>query len=305
MREVAEATRKRLGGFRGCLEVLVDYQDETVRLSEVYMIGTARLQGAHQLARALEPLLRTPEDGANSVRDLSREKELSELAASEVEHGFRLLHAHFLVGVWGVLESAIDDFVLYWLTAHPDHMSWNPDDEVKVPVAAVFSASPRERAEMFLDSVKKRRGTPLARGINRFEDLLRIVQLDGPFPEGLGTSIFEMQQVRNAYAHCGGIADARFIDACGWLPIREGDAIPMTPAIAMDYYGSVSAYVTLLVKRAWARLGIVHTAENKLYWKRDVTSADVLGQLPFVVSSETPLRRHFAEPAGQESPRDT
>lgn len=304
MRPVAESTIDRLRPLWRSLNGFESYLRETIKLSELYMLGVDRMRGIHDLAKAYAHLAEVlGADDAEARRNhLDEFSVLSELADAEVENGFRLLHAHLLVSVWGVFESAIDGVAVDWLAARPADLRLDPDTELKTPVRALIAADPRERAEALLESFKRRRGTPFARGINRFEDTLAVVGLDGQLPDGLADAIFELQQVRNAFAHCGGIADRQFIDSCPGLPLAIGEPIPVTLVVAADYHLFLTVYTVVIAKRMWAANGIFTAEDGSKYWKRSVSQQDILSNLDFAQPATTPLQALFEQRERQPRP---
>jgi len=274
-----------------------------MRLSDLYVTGAARLRNAHELQKILSDHYKAwgREPNPDDERQLERAKELSVLAADEVGANFRLLNAHFLVGTWGVFESALDACVIEWMVQNPGDFQWGPKDEIKMSPAVVFAANARDRAEVFLEALKKRRGTPLSSGITRFEDLLSLVGLDGPLPAGLSDTVFEFQQVRNVYAHNGGLADRRFLDTCPYVSVAVGEPVPVRPGTADGYYHAMLAYTGVILARGWARHGIgLH--DGRLCWRRGLTAEQTLAELPFPVRTPTPLRRDMAPDEGGRAP---
>jgi hypothetical protein len=206
-----------------------------------------------------------------------------------------------LVGVWGVFESAIDEFVVSWIAARPDDVTLPPDIEIKLPPEAVLSPDLRKRAELLFQSLRKRRGLPYGRGVGRFGDALRVVGLDGPVPPGVADAVYEMQQVRNLYAHRGGRVDERFVASLPHLPLAVGDAVPISPVMAYEYYGCLASYATVIVLRGWAKLGILCDKNVDYYWCRGLAAADVVGNLPYELPQDTPLQMHYASQTDAES----
>jgi len=295
LRSVANSTRRRLQWFYDPITPFRDYLEDTRQLADLYTTGVVRLRGAHELAKALAALDEQREPESRKEMDLDYEEQLTTLAHSEVDSGFRLLNSHLLVGLWGVFESTVDALVIRWMSERPEDVAWPDDEEVKLPPRAVFSADPQERAEVFFEAVRKRRGTPLKRGIARFEETLAIVGLNGPLPEGLSDTVFEMQQVRNVYAHSGGRVDARFLESCPYLPLAAGDIVPVTSTVASTYYAAFANYAVLLIKRSWAKNGMVHTADNDLFWNRSISPSGVLENMPDLSAAREPLRAHFCD----------
>ncbi len=307
MRAVARSRRKGFAFARAPMRHVFDYLDESARIQSLYSTGVSRLQGAHRLAKALDHLRDVIGDNGDETQDerqarLSREQDLGTLAKEEIGSGFRLLSAHGLVGVWGVMESAIDDWVVDWLRRRPQDLNLEPDAELKLPAVSFVSLSAQERAEILFTALRRRQGQSFGTGVARFERPLAIVGLSAPVPGYLSDAVFEMHKVRNVYAHCGGRADAQFLADCPWFGLDIGDAVPINSAILAGYTSLLTAYMVLLMYRAYARLGIRLVDDDSYYYwdpSLDVASASAeaeaiaKGALPVVIGAVPVIRaRH-------------
>jgi hypothetical protein len=139
---------------------------------------------------------------------------MAEAARQEVEADFPLLHAHSLVGVWGALETLIDDVAVAWLTHDKTLLTAVEFVNVKVPLGEFQRMTVVERIEYLLDQVPRPAG--VGGGFPRFESLLDKVMLGGPLDDDLRRTLIEAHQVRNVCAHRGGVADRRARAACPW-----------------------------------------------------------------------------------------
>lgn len=278
MRPVGKARRKEFGFIRAPLRRVMDYLDESNRLSSLYSTGVLRLQGSHNLAAILHEVRDVLKGQEGEVTPEERqarlgvEKDLEDLAIAEAASGFRLLSAHAILGAWGVLESAIDDWVVEWLTRRPQDLDLDEDVELKLPAAAYVSQSAQDRAEVLFTALRKRQGQSFGVGINRFERPLAIVGLSAPVPDFLSDGVFELHKVRNVYAHCGGLADERFLADCPWFDLTVGEVVPVSRESFHAYADLLQTYLVLLVHRGYARVGIrLDGARLQPYWDPSVT----------------------------------
>jgi hypothetical protein len=189
----------------------------------------------------------------------------------------------------GLLESAIDDWVVEWLARRPQDLCLKEDAELKLPAVSYMTTSPRERAEILFTALQRRQGQSFGQGITRFERPLDLVGLSAAVPPFIADSAFEMHKVRNAFAHCGGRADQRFIDDCPWFNLAVGDEIPLNIYVVHGYNTVLLSYVLMLVHRGYARVGIRLVGDDyQQYWDRSIdvglasagAEAEYLGSLP-------------------------
>jgi hypothetical protein len=87
----------------------MDYFEESNNLLSLYSVAVGRLRGAHDLALIVDKarnVLGNKEelDEEERLLRLEGERELGELAKTEVASGYRLLSAHAVVGAWGYLK---------------------------------------------------------------------------------------------------------------------------------------------------------------------------------------------------------
>jgi hypothetical protein len=258
----------------------MDYLEESGRLSSLYSEGVARLRGAHNLAVALDNVRDVLGEDETEVspeareKRLQREKELEDLAKDEVASGFRLLSAHAILGAWGVFESAVDDWVVDWISRRPQDLSLDDATEIKLPAMAYVIQSARDRAEILFTALRKRQGQSFGAGINRFERPLATVGLSAAVPEFLSDALFELHKVRNVYAHSGGRADEQFVSDCPWFGLRVGDIVPVSNRSFNGYTCLLEIYLLLLLHRGYARVGIrLEGSDYRQYWDPAISVA--------------------------------
>lgn len=289
MRRVGEQRLKRDFGFViRQLRRVMRYLTEAQELNSLYSVGVARLQGAHNLASALAKLEVFGGPAETQAR-LESEKRLEALAKSEDESGYRLLSAHALIGVWGVLESAIDEWVVDWISERPHDLDVDDADEIKIPAASFVSSSLRDRAEILFTAYRKKQGQSFGVGIDRFERPLALVGLSGEVPSFISDAIFEMHKVRNVYAHCGGRADRQFLECCPWFDLSAGDVVPLDVATYLAYTTVLEFYLILLMNRGYAHVGMrLQPPNSAAYWDRSVTMADATASVTRLVADGLP-----------------
>lgn len=113
-----------------------------------------------------------------------------------------------------------------------------------------------ERMSALAHELDRDRGAGTRIGIGRFESLLEAVGLGGAYPSQLGRNIYEMQQVRNVFAHRRGISDQRFVNACPQLGYSVGQAVRIDRETWIDFTATTVAYAGVLLHRVQEKLGL-------------------------------------------------
>jgi hypothetical protein len=92
----------------------------------------------------------------------------------EIDDDFPTLHAHSLLGLWGALESLVEDLFMGMLSLKPTLLQNEQFSRFKLPITAM--AGPEDaRSQSILDAVAKDLGTNLLTGAGQFEALLKHV----------------------------------------------------------------------------------------------------------------------------------
>lgn len=121
--------------------------------------------------------------------------------------------------------------------------------KVKLPVSMMYGQDDRDRAIAIMTEVSRATGADLAFGSSKYERLLDLVGLGGPIPRVIRDSIFKAQQIRNVWAHRGGIADQRFVDACPNLGFNVDDRVNMTPETFLPLMHGMHMYGIVIANR--------------------------------------------------------
>jgi hypothetical protein len=126
--------------------------------------------------------------------------------------------------------------------------------DIKVSYSTFESLSSEQRMDALAYELDRQRGSRA--GIDRFEGLLEQVELSGSYPKQLATNIYEMQQVRNVFAHKRGIADGRFVTACPYLGYDVGDRLVIDREAWTDFTVTAVAYAGVILYRVQEQLGM-------------------------------------------------
>jgi hypothetical protein len=237
-------------------EHVVAYLRETAEFAEAVTFGlrnTGRLALAEELFQELERQLPSLafEDPSESTEKLKTLRERARKADKQLEDGLPLMHSQMAIGTWSVLEAAIDDFVVAWLTNVPATLEVDELSKIKVP-ASLFEMMDRPaRMQYLVEEYKRNLRSDSKIGIERFESILKPLGLSGPVDESTRKDIFELSQVRNAILHRASRADQRLIDACPWLTIPLGARVVVSNTDSDRYVRSVTEYLKTIIKRVW------------------------------------------------------
>ncbi len=236
------------------LRQFIEYARQEMQLRSLAMSAIARTQGMGQLAQALFDLDKSDRKRAQrgSVKKLKAAKVEAKLATEETKGGFPLLNAHALVGLWGALEALCEDLAVTFLMNESELLSNDRFARLRVPLAE-FEALTREDRMRRVVALAQREFAAAA-GATSFEQVLALVNLDGPVPDDLRKLLWEAENIRNMIVHRMSIADQRFADACPWLGYKPGDRVTVKNASA--YGDGMMAYQMLVINRVRAHFGM-------------------------------------------------
>jgi len=237
-------------------ERFLAYQHTESRLVTIATAGIGSLVGQANLAKAVhEYREKYGPDPDRSKAQWDRAKEMAALAEAELQADFPLLHAHSLMGSWGALETLVHDVVTNWLIHRPSLMRHGNLGTVKVPLADFETMSKSERIEHLLNNVPS--GTGVSGGFPRLEAQLEYVGLSGAVPDGRRKVLIEAHQVRNLYAHCGGVIDKRAIQICRWrTDWVQGQQATIDHTQWHQYLTTMGDYALELMYRSADKVGV-------------------------------------------------
>ena len=212
-------------------------------------------------SESAESLVHLTHEGLDTIRrlpDVMRELKLSddaiqsanfkaEYAAKEIDSGFAILHAHSLLGLWGAMESLVEDLFLERLHANESLLSSEMFAKVRIPVSVIGSGDQRDKA--VLAEASRASNAHLALGTGKFERLLEYVSLSGPVPKRIRDIMFRTQQVRNVWAHRAGCADQTFVERCPDLGVALGSRVDINATAFVEMMHGMHMYVVVLNNR--------------------------------------------------------
>jgi len=235
-------------------ERLLDHMQQAAQLLDLSTRGISVLRAMPQALQALakaEP----PSDAATAQAGLDRAQKAAELARTEVDTGFPLLHAQATISLWSDLENALRTFLATWLSHEPTASSIEPIQKLKVCLGEYESMDSDERCYYIVDRLEQEIESRNRRGVDRFEALLAAFGFKSPLDKRVKRDLLELYHVRNVLVHRRGVADRRLVQACPWLHLSAGEQITVTPESYHKYLHAVGIYVLELIVRVAGRFG--------------------------------------------------
>lgn len=231
--------------IKSVLRTWTVYSEQTETLVHLTHEGLAHIQ---RLPKVNEILVsHTGDSSKNEVQNQLQWK--ADRAKMEADAGFPILHAHSLLGLWGALECMIEDLFIASLETRPKLLANEAFAKVKMPVAMLTVADPHERLRAILAEAARSTNSDLGQGASKFERLLKMVSLDGPVPRVIADAVFSAQQIRNIWAHRGGIADAKFIERCPSMGAAAGSRVDMGQEDFGRYMHGLHMYGVVVLNR--------------------------------------------------------
>lgn len=221
-----------------------------------------------ELSRVSVEMLRTELEASPQLHaaaeTLTRAVTAAELVGSAEEESSKdhpLLHGHSVVAIWSALETMVGDVVESWL------LWWPPARTragARVSLAALHGLPADEwglGARQLLDRAyqKLNRTVRSPRRLDHYEWLLDTVGLVADpqdYDAQMTQNLWEMQQIRNVFAHKRGVADARFVTQNKNLPFSVRDEIRIDRDAWADFLVTTLLYADVMVRRMRRELGL-------------------------------------------------
>ncbi len=252
-----------------------DYVEQERRLVELSSRGIFQISRSVPLVEALQKLNEGStssgeKDAEQNVADaeaatapgddqsegpVEAAQRLAELAEAEITDDFRLLHGHSLVGIWGALEALTSDLAAEWLIQVPEALELPAFANLRIPIAEFERLERDERMRAVINELDRKTSATLRRGVNRFETILDAIGLSGRVDKPVSARLYELQQIRNAFVHRGGLVDRRLAEACPRLKLDPGSPVPVTDRDYGEYMTGALYYAATLANRIRTHYG--------------------------------------------------
>ena len=233
-----------------------EYSHQELDLVRLATAGITQLSRGEPLAEALANAAHlfgdVPEDAAQRLESA---RELARLAQGERESEFTRLHGHSLVGIWGALESLVEDVAVAWLTHRPSLLKVGELAGVRISVAEFQRLTREARLRLLVNEGSKRTG--VSAGFPRLEETLGRVGLAGGVEETLRRSLIEFYSLRNVFAHRMGLVDRKLKTECPWRQDwRVGERVILGSAEYRRLLDAVMQYVAEIAARTGDKFGL-------------------------------------------------
>lgn len=245
---MTDATTRKQDPFHAC----ADFIEEVGRVLNLSMNGVSMLSTSVNLIEALAEYDHVETDGplpSDVKQRINSAYQIAELARSEVDREFPLMHAHAAVALWSSLESTFPKFVVKWLDTNREALRQPPFDKILVPIGVYEGFDQEERTEFIVDELLKKVRYNHLPGVGRFEAILETIGFGGGVPDDLRKTLFELGQVRNLAVHQFSIVDQHFVDSCPWIKVRIGERFTIGNKDYMRYHRAAVSYLTEVIHR--------------------------------------------------------
>lgn len=219
-----------------------------MQITDISARGISVLRGMPKIVKVLADV-EGNSDHPDSVKKLERAQKEAELASTEVEKDFPVLHGLAVVALWSWMEHFVKGFVALWLTHRRDALDVPAVQKLRVRLGEYLQLQKAEQAQFLVELLEQELATPLKRGATRFESLLQPFGLSFQLPDGCGQTLFELQQIRNAIAHRSGRADRRLRSDCPWLKLKINQPVLVSRKMLHAYSGAAGEFLLSFLYR--------------------------------------------------------
>ena len=172
------------------------------------------LSYAHPLQNELKNLMSNQIDWSapGSVHRIQPDEieGILEGAKIQVFEDFQSLKAQTLIALWTGLELMIEDLFVAWMLNFPDCLNDKEFQNLKIPLSEFCSLDEESRIRKLYKLYIDQKNGAKTLGIGRFEVVLRALGLAGEVTDNISQSIYELNLLRNLFAHQGGRVDLKF-----------------------------------------------------------------------------------------------
>ena len=219
-----------------------------MQITDISARGISVLRGMPKIVKVLADV-EGNSDHPDSAQKLDRAQREAELAGTEVEKDFPVLHGFAVVALWSWMENFVKGFVALWLTHRRDALDVPAVQKLRVRLGEYLQLQKTEQAQFLVELLEQELASSLKRGVTRFESLLQPFGLSFPLPDGCGETLFELQQIRNAIAHRNGRADRRLLSDCPWLKLKINQPVLVSRKMLHDYSGAAGEFLLAFLYR--------------------------------------------------------
>jgi hypothetical protein len=227
---------------------------ETRNLAELTTRGLMSLRDQHALSEASDPARR---HGA-PVISITQQEDF--LARREIQDGFPKTWGQTVIALWGHLETFASEFAIFMIEREPERFV-KAFAEKKGGLGAYLAADEADRPAFLYEQLAKENssGSTAKEGVAPFEQIFGKLGLAPGASDKVQIDLLhEWRQVRNLWAHRGGIADQRFLSACSSFGAQFSPEARVDADRAARYAKVGIAYAAQVYKRFIAQRGPSH-----------------------------------------------
>ena len=191
-----------------------------------------------------------------------RAKSREVFARAEEKYDFPYLYGMATARLWTILETMVDDLVVYLLQTRPECRQVDIVRKLEGPLVEFASAHVSDRAKYLADLLTAQVKARFKLGIGRFEAVVNQIGLGGPVDTDVQRTILELSQIRHVIIHRLGKADEKLATTCPWLNLRPGQRVRVTQKQFRQFYLAFFWYMLELDRRI-ANLFSENTSEFK------------------------------------------
>jgi len=232
---------------------VIEHLRDSTAFAETVSFGIAnmgRLALAEELFQELDklcdPTAPPNQESQDRLEDLRRR---SQAAREQLDNGLPLLHSQLSIGIWSVVEAAMDDFIVAWLCNVPESLLRDEFGRVRFTINEFEQLDRESRMQVVVEEFKRTIRSDSKLGVERFEALLKPIGLSGSVDENDRRDIFELSQMRNAILHRGSRADKKLKAACPWISAQPGEKIVLLREDSDRYVRAVTNYLKAVIHR--------------------------------------------------------
>jgi hypothetical protein len=197
-------------------------------------------------ARERESLLKkAPNDWWNGFGVI----DMTPVLETELEYASPHVNGLTLISMWSIAEAKIDDLAFLMLQAFPEILERDEFKNLKGNVVSMHKLPETKRIYYIFQCFKQKIDPSEKRGVDRFESILRGVNLGGGIDDDARRCLFGMSEIRHILVHRMGVADHKFVTACKDFQLSEGARIGVTLSLLEAYSHTFKWYILEIDKR--------------------------------------------------------
>lgn len=248
-------TPKKMSANRKIPEWVTDHFEQSVAANEtlfrIIHLSEKGIGVIRSMPNAVKVLAKVhgASDDPSTKQKIEHAEREAQLAQSEIDSDFPVLHGLAVVALWSWLEHFVKGFVALWILHRKDALTATAVQKLKVKLGDYLQLQKHEQANYLVDLLEQDLASPLKRGVTRFESILEPFSLSGSIPDGYAQTLFELQQIRNVIAHRNGRVDRRLKSECPWLKLRLNQPVAITEEMLNKYAEASGTYLVTILYR--------------------------------------------------------